>query len=246
MNKAANMLAKKRFFSRLKLLLIILLFAGPLAAALLSYYGNPCWGLNFSHVKQTNYAPLINPAVSLQAFTNPAFTASATSATSSKMAKPVTLQDLTQKWSIIHVLREPCDRQCQRALYNSRQTRLAVGKDIKRIKRYIIINNAISENGVGENAISENGISENAAAEVKPNPPYVDQIHANHPDALLLKASPTGLEHQLKAVLGDKIDNNTAVLVDPNGNMMMMIPVDMPPRHWLKDLKKLLRLSHIG
>jgi len=35
-------------------------------------------------------------------------------------------------------------------------------------------------------------------------------------------------------------------LVDPLGNLMMSYPADAAPKGMLKDLKRLLRLSHIG
>ena len=37
-----------------------------------------------------------------------------------------------------------------------------------------------------------------------------------------------------------------AVLIDPLGNLMMVVPLDLDPRLLLKDLKKLLKLSRIG
>ena len=72
-------------------------------------------------------------------------------------------------------------------------------------------------------------------------------IQTNHPDALLLKASESGIENQVAAQLAE-LESGTydAVLIDPLGNLMMVVPLDLDPRLLLKDLKKLLKLSRIG
>lgn len=214
MNDSLNTAPKNQLKSRLKLVFIILLFAGPLVAAFTSYYGN---GLDFSLRGQTNNAPLIDPAVSLKEFQN-----------ESLSGNNISLQELSKKWSVVHFIESGCDDLCKQELYNSRQTRLAVGKDIKRIKRYIVVENWDAD-----------------GAEPEPTT-LVGQIRNNHPDATILKTSGNGLEKQVIGLPNDTVGPNDAVLIDPLGNMMMVIPVDMDPRLLLKDFKKLLKLSRIG
>jgi hypothetical protein len=44
----------------------------------------------------------------------------------------------------------------------------------------------------------------------------------------------------------DPVNAGRSYIVDPLGNLMMSYPPDADPRGILKDLKRLLRLSHIG
>ena len=215
MNDTDSNPGRRRLVSRIKLILIILLFAGPLFVAFLSYYGN---GLDFSFRGQSNNAPLVTPAVALEDFSNETLA-----------GERANRDTLGRKWTIVHVVSGQCDDACKQALYQTRQTRLAVGKDIKRIQRYIVVR---EWDAVGSSA--------------DPNS-LVGQIQTNHPDALVLKASESGIENQVAAQLAvlesGKYD---AVLIDPLGNLMMIVPLDLDPRLLLKDLKKLLKLSRIG
>jgi len=215
MNKTETSPDRRKLTSRVKLVLIILLFAGPLLFAFVSYYGN---GLDFSFRGQSNNAPLVTPAVALDDFNNETLD-----------GKGANLESMGRKWTIVHVVSGQCDDVCKQALYQTRQTRLAVGKDIKRIQRYIVVRNW-------------------DAAGNPPDPnSLVGQIQTNHPDALLLKASESGIENQVVAQLAAlESGSYDAVLIDPLGNLMMVVPLELDPRLLLKDLKKLLKLSRIG
>ena len=201
--------------SRIKLVLIILLFAGPLAVAFLSYYGNL---MDFSLRGQSNHAPLINPAVTLKSFEN-----------QSLSGEVLENENMGRMWSFFHIVDGQCDDSCKQALYQTRQTRLAVGKDIKRLKRYIVI-------------MQWDDDSKNPDPES-----LVGQIRTNHPDAMLLKPGQSGVEVQILEQLNEqKAGGNDAILTDPLGNMMMVVPLELDPRLLLKDMKKLLKLSNIG
>lgn len=210
---------RRRLRARLKLVCLVLLFAGPLAAAFLGYYGA---ALDFSRRGQSNNAPLISPPAALKPYRNITLSGA-----------PASRDTLGRKWTIVHVIAGRCGAPCKQALYQTRQTRLAAGKDLKRIQRYIVVRDW-------------------DAAGPAPGPgTLVGQIRLNHPDAALLKPAPpgadTGLETQVTARL-EALDAaaHDAVLVDPLGNMMMLVPLDLEPRLLLKDLKKLLKLSRIG
>ena len=40
--------------------------------------------------------------------------------------------------------------------------------------------------------------------------------------------------------------NDGVYIVDPNGNLVFVYPIDAPPKHILEDLKRLLKVSQIG
>ncbi len=205
MKSDQNMSAKNITVNRVKLIFIFSLFLGPLLGAFIWYYG-----LNASFIPEgkANHAPLIEPLISLEPFSN-----------AHHGDGEINFDSLKRKWTIVHLLPSVCSDQCEKSIYNSRQTRLAVGKDANRIQRFLILE----------------------------NPDLGDEMVLNHADAKLLFSGESGLEDQLEKIMKDSAQNeNDALLIDPLGNVMMLIPLDLEPRLLLKDLKKLLKLSRIG
>jgi len=195
---------------RLKLALVFAAFLGPLLAAFAWYYAGDVTGR-----ATTNHAPLLAPPVQLQAFANPVVDAG--DAGGARLA--FDLNALKRKWTIAHLLPAACADDCMRALYNTRQARLALGRDAARVQRVFI-----------------------AAA-----PAQLAALTAAHPDAAALLAAANGLEKQLNPIHRRRPSAAAdAVLIDPLGNAMLIIPATLNPRDLLRDLKKLLRLSRIG
>lgn len=194
-----------RAVSRGKLIAVSALFLGPLIAALVWYYG-----LNAGNAPlgEANHAPLITPPVPLEDFENPLHEGGSVSGAG-----------LPRKWRIVHILGDGCGEACGKALYNTRQVRLAVGKDAGRVQRLIV---------AGSMQVAQ-------------------EIAGNHPDAALLRPDANGIETRILPVKQRYgLGTHDAFLVDPQGNLMMAIPLDLDPRLLLKDLKNLLRLSRIG
>jgi hypothetical protein len=191
--------------SRLKLLLVVLLFLGPLFAAFVWYYG---FDASQAPQGQSNHAPLISPVVQIHEFDN-----------QSSDGKSVDFPVFKKKWTIVHIVGSGCDDLCKQSLYNTRQTRIAVGKDLHRIQRLIIVDDK----------------------------ELAELVRLNHTDATVINPGQSGIEKQLEPIIeAADAGANDAVLIDPLGNAMMILPLDLDPRLLLKDLKKLLKLSHIG
>ena len=191
--------------SRLKLVLVISVFLGPLLAAFLWYYG---FDASRAPAGQSNHALLIQPAVPLEAFENMRYG-----------QYPVNLESLKKFWTVVHLVKQPCDDVCQKSIYNTRQTRIAAGKDGNRVQRYLILQDR----------------------------DLLDRLQTGHGDASFLIDSGQGLENQIRSIFRKNgIGDDDAILIDPLGNAMMAIPADLDPRLFLKDLKKLLKISRIG
>lgn len=190
--------------SRARLVVLSLLFLGPLAAAFVWYYG-----LDADLAPgQTNHAPLVIPPVPLEDFENPGYGGGT-----------VSLADMKRKWRIVHVVGDTCGPGCETLLYNTRQVRLAVGKNAHRVARVVLVG----------------------------NPELVERLRRDHPDADLIMPADRGVERQLVPIIQRRgPDSRDALLIDPLGNVMMVIPHDLDPKLLLKDLKKLLKLSRIG
>ncbi|MGB5705320.1 MAG: hypothetical protein WBM41_00700 [Arenicellales bacterium] len=191
--------------SRTKLLIVFGLFLGPLFFALIWYYG---LGAVFLPRAATNHAPLVQPLVVLQPFTNLQLD-----------QKEINLSTLQGKWTVVHRLGDRCDQTCEKSLYNTRQARLALGKDANRVQRLVL--------GSHVNQLEALGV--------------------DHADLALMLRITGGLETQLMPLVESmSLQQDDALLVDPLGNVMMAIPFDLNPSHLLKDMKKLLKLSKIG
>ena len=190
---------------RIKLAVIFAIFLGPLLAAFIWYYG---LGGALTPQGKTNHAPLLSPVIALEPFSNAGTDGAHYNAESFK-----------HQWSIIHLLPDPCAAQCEQSLYNTRQTRLALGKDASRVQRILL----------------------------SPNRDLLKRLAATQPDSIRLLASANGIENQLAPVIKTRnIGANDALLIDPLGNLMMIIPAELDPGLLLKDLKHLLKVSRIG
>lgn len=191
--------------SRIRLVAVFIMFFGPVILAVVWYYG---LGAAYAPRGGANHAPLVAPPVPLEAFANPV-----------PDGGEVGLDSLQGHWTVVHRLGETCGEDCGTSLYNTRQTRMALGKDSHRVRRVLL----------GRDAEK------------------MRQVAAEHPDLDLLLRRAGGLGDQLAPVAEDQgAGPDDALLVDPLGNVMMLIPASLDPSDLLKDLKKLLKLSRVG
>jgi cytochrome oxidase Cu insertion factor (SCO1/SenC/PrrC family) len=194
---------------RRQLLFLASLFFVPLLLAFWLYYGGSGW----RPAGGTNKGDLIDPAVPLPGVTLATPDGTRTSA-----------DFLQGKWTIAYLGDGTCDERCRKALYLSRQTRIALNKDMDRVQRVLLATG-----------------------------PRVDTqfLAAEHGDLLV-------------AVLGDDAASNSLLaqfpvldgvppaaagrlyLIDPLGNLVLSYSAAAPDKALLTDVKKLLRLSHIG
>ena len=130
---------------------------------------------------------------------------------------------LTGKWSLVYVGDGACDADCRTALINARQVRLALGDDMNRGQRIFLYTGTCCEQ------------------------PYFDTEHAGLIAARLEGESGTALLSTFPryAAIAPDAAHRTDI-VDPLGNLMMSYAPDAPAKGMLEDMKKLLKLSHIG
>ena len=122
-----------------------------------------------------------------------------------------------KRWSLVYVGAGSCNADCRQALYVMRQTRLALNNDMTRVARVFLVTAHCCAPGLAQ---------EHAGLVV------LDAQGA--PAAPLLQQFPSQQRE------------HTLFVVDPLGNLMMSYDARQNPRGLLEDLKKLLRLSHIG
>lgn len=130
---------------------------------------------------------------------------------------------LRDKWSLVYVGDGACDDNCRRALTDMRQVRLALNKDMGRVQRVFLYSNNCCDaryfNDEQSGVVAAKLDGERGAAMLAIFPQYND----------------------IPALQAGRV-----YLVDPLGNLMMSYAPNAPAKGILSDLKKLLKLSHIG
>ena len=122
------------------------------------------------------------------------------------------------QWSLVYVGDGACDGDCRAALYFMRQTRLSLGNDMTRVARVFVATAHCCDR---------------------------DFLEHEHPGLVVLD-NPSGSRGALADEFPGADRTHTLYVVDPLGNLMMSYDARQNPHGLLEDLKKLLRLSHIG
>ena len=130
---------------------------------------------------------------------------------------PATAGSFHGKWTLVYVASGACAAECTQALFVMRQTRLGLNNDMTRVERVRLATGACC-----------GGVS---AAE----DPGLAVFDATGPAAAPLLAQFPSADRA-----------HSIFVVDPLGNLMMSYDARTDPHGLLEDLRKLLRLSHIG
>jgi cytochrome oxidase Cu insertion factor (SCO1/SenC/PrrC family) len=125
---------------------------------------------------------------------------------------------LSEKWSLVYIGGGACDEACKSSLYFMRQTRLSLNNEMTRINRVFLATSACCDNE------------------------FLDREHAG-----LLSLDASGPDAAALVAAFPATDRERSLyVVDPLGNLVMRYDTRDTPKGLLDDLKKLLKLSHIG
>ncbi len=124
-----------------------------------------------------------------------------------------------RKWSLVYAGDGACDEHFRRSLVFARQTRLSLNKDMLRVNRVFLATGNCCDRG------------------------YLDGEHAGL--VVLDAALDPALASVIEALPAAEREHSLYI-VDPLGNLVMRYDTRTEPRGLLDDLKKLLKLSHIG
>ena len=193
--------------SRRPFFVVLALFFAPLAAAFLVYYG-----MAWRPPGNTSHGDLITPARPLPEVALPTPQGGSTA--------PGFLRD---KWSLVYIADGACAEVCREALVRMRQIRLALNKDMGRVQRVFLYDNACCDL------------------------PYFSSEHSGLVLAKLAGESGAALSAVFPSYDGIPAGSAGRIyVVDPLGNLMMSYAPESQAKGILTDLKKLLKLSHIG
>jgi cytochrome oxidase Cu insertion factor (SCO1/SenC/PrrC family) len=189
---------------------IALLFFAPLALSFYLYYGR-----HWHPGGRVNAGELIEPARPLPALALPLAAGENSSGKTETDA-----QFLKGKWTFLYVQHGVCDDECRRHLYDTRQVRLALDREMTRVQRVFIADADCCD---------------------------LPELKAAHPDLIVIRAG--AADEPLLALLpgsAGAVNSQRIYLVDPLGNAMMFYAPEAKPKGMLEDMKRLLRLSSIG
>lgn len=190
--------------SRRFLIGVALMFFAPLALSFYLYYGR-----TWHPVGHVNKGELIQPARPLPQLALPLMGSGATDP-----------KFLTRKWTFLFVQHGRCDEVCLRRLYDTRQVRLALDREMERVQRVFVAD---------------------------PDCCDLQALHDAHPDLILVQDTEAAVP--LLTLLGPgpgEQNSNQVYVIDPLGNLMMFYAPQAAAKGMLEDMKRLLRLSQIG
>ena len=155
-----------------------------------------------------NHGELINPARPLEKF-----------AAKTLEGKLLSIAYLRGKWTLVQIGEDECDLYCKASLFKTRQTRLAMGEDIKRVQRLYLLP------------------SESTGDHLQP-------LLSEHPQ-LAVASLQKEAQAELLNTLGTQPAGNIYI-IDPLGNVMMRYSKDSKAKGMIDDLRHLLKVSRIG
>ena len=125
------------------------------------------------------------------------------------------------KWTLVYIGAGSCDARCREALTLIRQTRLALNDDMPRVQRLFLATSECCDRAY---------------------------LESEHPGLLVgtLEAQNGAQLREVFEVAEPVEEAGRIFIIDPLGNLMMSYPRSAEPKGLLQDMKKLLKLSHIG
>jgi hypothetical protein len=191
---------------RRALLGLAAMFFVPMAAAFLLYYGT-----SIRPHATANHGDLLTPARALPAISLPRLD-----------GKPSEAGWLQGHWTFLYYGEGVCDTACQAALYQMRQVRLSLGRDITRVERVFL---------AGGDCCDGAFLAREHAGLVT--------LHATSAASPLVALLP--VYNGAPALAAGRI-----YIIDPLGNVMLSYAPAAAGKGMLEDMKRLLKLSHIG
>lgn len=187
---------------RIKFLLIVFIFTVPFV---ISYYLSKDYHAG-RELQTSNYGSFINPIVELSQSTFDDYS-----------GENLNVNQHLTKWSLIYRMPENCSQRCSDEIYLIRQVNIALGKDMNRLERVIVLNQTIPSS-------------------------EIDDLVIKYPKAIVVKNNSSTFINEINKIT----DRYVLLLTDPLGNVILGYDEGFEGKKLLKDIKKLLKLSKIG
>ena len=192
---------------------LALLFFAPLGVSFYLYYAG-----DWRPGHRVNRGDLVSPPRPLPEISMPLARAQA-AAGSAQRTSP---QFLEKKWTLLYWGPGSCNARCRTDLYDTRQVRIALDRDMDRVQRVFIAEGECCDW------------------------PYLSR---EQPDLITVRSTADAAPLLALLPVFDGIEPAKAdriYVIDPLGNLMMSYAPDAKPKGMLEDLKRLLGLSSVG
>jgi hypothetical protein len=189
------------FAARKQFLLLGLLFIGPMLIATWMYFADTRW----QPLATTNHGRLLKPIINLDDPRDP------------HPLSALTAGQTDNYWVLIYDDAAECLETCFDALIRQSQTRMMLGKDVRRVKR-VFLHGATT-----------------------PDTVFLNEHHQG-----LITINDSGLRKLLDTKRPDDLPAGGLYLVDPLDNLVMYFSADLAIRDVVDDIKHLLNVSRIG
>jgi cytochrome oxidase Cu insertion factor (SCO1/SenC/PrrC family) len=132
---------------------------------------------------------------------------------------------LRQRWTLLFLVPDDCDRSCLQMLAQMRQLSIALGKDAHRVQRALVVYGRFP-------------------------PDWPAHVAHDFPGQLMVAGSALdgdepGRNFRL-GIADEPVGAGRLYIVDPMGNLMLAYPRGTDPAGIIRDLKRLLRYSGAG
>jgi len=196
---------------RIQLVLLFLAFLAPVLIAWLTFSFRPEEGADTTIANGTLVQPPRPlPSVRLRRLSG----------------DPFPSEDLNGRWTLLYIDATSCGEFCQEQLYNITQTRLALGKDVRRVQRMLLFAPGADVARIAEAVTRSGGLDVTVTAEPGVFETFLEPLRL-HADEQVLSA-------------------RRIYIIDPLGNLMMYYPPGGDPKGMLRDLLRLLKVSQVG
>jgi cytochrome oxidase Cu insertion factor (SCO1/SenC/PrrC family) len=193
------MIEKRNLRQRRLLVGLAVLFFAPLGLSFYLYYGHS----RLTPDTRVNRGALIEPVRPVPRVSM------------ALLGEGKTAPDFLQhKWTLLYANIGACTDVCRTKLYDTRQVRTALNRDMGRVQRVLIADADCCD------------------------PQF---LQAEHPDLIAVRAADAAPLLEVLPQGAGRI-----YIIDPLGNLMMSYAPDAASKALLEDMKRLLRLSHIG
>lgn len=128
----------------------------------------------------------------------------------------LSLQSLRGRWVFLAVDSGQCDAECETKLWKMRQVRQAQGKELGRIERVMLLEDAEVPN---------------------------ENLRREYQGTWFVNADDSRLRNLL---IAPQSARRHIYLIDPLGNLMLRFPEDADPKLMIKDMTRLLKYSRVG
>ena len=133
---------------------------------------------------------------------------------SAKLEDNSEIETISGRWTLVFFVDKKCDDKCNKKLYQVRQIRLALGKNVDKVDRLLISNNVLDWSSLSQDYLGQKVLDNSMK------------------DFARVKKSFNSIA---------QFNDTSFYLIDPYGFIMMQYKDDIEPKGIIRDIERLIR-----